>query len=283
MIKKLCIERQAENQICSEFSDDRCSFYSSKTSSLSHTQIFVCAFFKRKHIFRISDIFEAEDSNEKRNHHVLCPTLEWKESDSRFITRSEEEKGKFTHIFEHCWINFFSSSPIASLLLHINIIYIFTLLFWVEKLTQISTDDEYKAPQTWFSGVGNWVESFFSRSLSCIFFFYTWIQNGWNWLMVFFILLFLSSNFFLILNIFSDIYARMLYSFLISLLSPRDDDAILSRERWMLCVEEQRDIAEYTQHQNKFAKNLLILCCSLSSHSGRKIGSILWAPYEHTT
>lgn len=51
----------------------------------------------------------------------------------------------------------------------------------------------------------------------------------------------------------------------------------------MASVEEQQDIAEYTQHQNKFAKKFAYSLLSLSRLTPAKIGSILWAPYEHTT
>lgn len=239
---------------------------------LSLTRRFLCVLSSKGNIYLEFQIFLRQKTLTKKEI-IMCyaPHLSGKKV-TRDLSRGQRRKKGNLHIFLSTVGSIFSSSPIASLLVHINIIYIFTLLFWVEKLTQISTDDEYKAPQTWFSGVGNWVESFFSRSLSCIFFFYTWIQNGWNWLMVFFILLFLSSNFFLILNIFSDIYARMLYSFLISLLSPRDDDDdSFAREMNVMCGDgECGGAARYSriytapkQICKKFAYSLLLALVSL--------------------
>lgn len=117
---------QAENQICSEFSDDRCSFYSSKTSLGS---FFVCAFFKRKHIFRISDIFEAEDSTKKEIIMCYAPHLSGKKV-TRDLSRGQQRRKKGNlHIFEHCWINFFPPHPsLSSLLCLILILYIFLLV-----------------------------------------------------------------------------------------------------------------------------------------------------------
>lgn len=102
--------------------------------------------------------------------------------------------------------------------------------------------------------------------------------------MVFFILLFFRVIF-LILNIFSDIYARMLYSFLISLLSPRDDDDSFAREMNVMCGDgECGGAARYSRiytAPKQICKNLLIFS-ALALVSLRQKSVPFFAPHMST-
>lgn len=121
---KSCVSRTKSvefRRYSDEDEDDRCSF-------ILQTLFFRVLSSKENIYLEFQIFFE----DEKKKSSCVSPT--WvEESDSRFITRSEEEREIYTYL-----------STVGSIFFS----YIF-LLF--SKLTQISTDDEYKAPQTWFS------------------------------------------------------------------------------------------------------------------------------------
>lgn len=147
---------------------------------LSLTRIFVCAFFKRKHIFRISDIFEAEDSTKKEIIMCYAPHLSGKKV-TRDLSRGQRRKKGNLHIFWALLDQFFFLLTISSLLLHINIIYIFTLLSSESKNSLKSRRMMNTRPLKHDSRELNWVESFFSRSLSCIFSTLEFKMAGIDW------------------------------------------------------------------------------------------------------